>query len=135
MSDRWVPILAAVVGVLGAIGGAYAGGTVANQGQEKRFDRERAATFQDLQIATYSKYLETVDGIEAKVEVGRDGSADYVTLRAAESRVALLASPKLRQAAARLADALSRWTPNKTGEYVRTRNTYIELAQHEIASA
>jgi hypothetical protein len=107
----------------------------ANQGQERGFERKRAATLQDLQIATYGKYLETVDGIEAKIEVGRDGNADYVRLRAAESRVALLASRQLRRAAARLADALSRWTPDKTQEFVQTRNSYIELAQREINAA
>ena len=53
MSDRWIPVLAAVVGVIGGIGGAYIGGAVANEGQETRFERERAAALQDLRMDTY----------------------------------------------------------------------------------
>jgi CHASE1-domain containing sensor protein len=43
MSERWVPLLAAVVGLLGGMGGAYVGGTVANEGQQDRFEDERKA--------------------------------------------------------------------------------------------
>jgi hypothetical protein len=43
MSDRWVPIVAAVVGVIGGMGGAYIGGSVANEGQRQRFEEQQVA--------------------------------------------------------------------------------------------
>jgi Methylmalonyl-CoA mutase len=42
-----MPILAAGLGVLGGIAGAFIGGYVANEGQERRFEKERAAAEQD----------------------------------------------------------------------------------------
>jgi hypothetical protein len=37
MNERWIPVLAAVVGVLGGMGGALVGGSVANQGLEREY--------------------------------------------------------------------------------------------------
>ena len=37
MNERWIPVLAAVVGGLGGMGGALVGGSVANQGQEREY--------------------------------------------------------------------------------------------------
>jgi transcriptional accessory protein Tex/SPT6 len=53
----WVPILVAVVGLVGGVGGALAGGKISNEGQEQQFDSQRTAEIQDLLIATYARYL------------------------------------------------------------------------------
>jgi hypothetical protein len=134
MSDRWIPVFAAVVGVIGGMGGAYIGGAVANEGQETRFERERAAALQDLRMNTYGTYLQAVDSIEAKIQVGADGQADYVRLKAAEARVSLLANAEVSQAARRLGDSLSRYNPDDQLEYLRTRGRFITLAQQEVTT-
>lgn len=134
MSERWIPVLAAALGVLGGVGGALAGGWVANEGQDKRFDRERAAAIQDLRFQTYAKYLQTVDRVEAKIAVGKDGTADYVVLKAAEAGVSLLANSDLRRAVERMGDSLSRYNPGDEREYRAARSGFITVAQHEITT-
>ena len=57
----WVPVLAAVlaavIGLAGGIGGAWIGGSVANEGQQKQFKNQRLAHAQDLLEAEYSNFL------------------------------------------------------------------------------
>jgi hypothetical protein len=53
--------LAATVGVLGGVGGAFVGGCAANQGQAEGFKRERAAARQDLRTEVYGEYLGTAE--------------------------------------------------------------------------
>jgi ATP/maltotriose-dependent transcriptional regulator MalT len=53
----WIPVLAAVVGLVGGVGGAYVGGEVSNNGQEQQFENQRAAELQDLLIGAYASYL------------------------------------------------------------------------------
>jgi hypothetical protein len=62
---RWVPALAAVLGLLGGIGGAFIGGKVANEGQEKQFQNQRIAQLQDVLIADYGTYLRTAEIVAA----------------------------------------------------------------------
>jgi hypothetical protein len=45
MSERWLTVLAAVLGLLGGMAGAAVGGYVANQGQEQRFEHERETDY------------------------------------------------------------------------------------------
>ena len=66
----------------------------------------------DLCMDTYGTYLQAVDSIEAKIQVGADGRADYVRLKGAEARVSLLANAQVSQAARRLGDSLSRYNPD-----------------------
>ena len=58
----WIPVVAAVVGLVGGVGGAYVGGSVANEGQEEQFENQRTAQIQDLVIETYASYLRTTAG-------------------------------------------------------------------------
>ena len=54
MAERWFPVLAAVLGLLGGIGGAAVGGYVANKGQGQRFEEERAARIRDVRPCVLS---------------------------------------------------------------------------------
>jgi hypothetical protein len=65
MDARWMPIVAAGVGVLGGIGGAFIGGYLANEGAEGRFEKERAAAEQDLRREAYGAYLGTAQEVWA----------------------------------------------------------------------
>jgi hypothetical protein len=57
MDARWMPLLAAGLGVLGGIGGAFIGGNLANEGAERRFESERAAAIQDVRRDAYANFL------------------------------------------------------------------------------
>ncbi|MDQ5874067.1 MAG: hypothetical protein M3526_01635 [Actinomycetota bacterium] len=63
MDGRWMAILAAALGVLGGVGGAFVGGSMANEGQERQFEADRAAAIQDLRIETYGNYLGTAQEV------------------------------------------------------------------------
>ncbi|HEX2458985.1 MAG TPA: hypothetical protein VHJ58_02460, partial [Vicinamibacterales bacterium] len=101
MADRWLPVLAAVVGLLGGIGGAAVGGYVANKGQEQQFEEERAARIRDVRLQTYVSFLRAAENEHSNAREVSDG-----VVRTAEAEVALVAdSTALRGAAARLTDA------------------------------
>ena len=123
MLDRWIPIAAAVLGVAGGAGGAYVGGTVANEGQQERFRNERVVRMQELRRETYVNYireLEThfyVGGLPAKT-------------RAAQAAVELVSSPAIRQAAT---EATAAANTSDLKRYTRARDKFIDLAQQEIA--
>jgi hypothetical protein len=58
MNERWVvPILVAVVGLGGGLGGAYIGARAANKGQEKQFENQRRADVEDLAVAALSNFV------------------------------------------------------------------------------
>jgi hypothetical protein len=69
VDTRWMPILAATVGVLGGLGGALVGGFLANQGQAEGFKRERAAARQDVRIDAYADYLGKAEGFVSSFAV------------------------------------------------------------------
>jgi hypothetical protein len=58
---RWMPIVAAGIGLIGGLGGALVGGWLANRGQEKQFESERAAAAQELRREAYADYLGTAE--------------------------------------------------------------------------
>jgi hypothetical protein len=126
MSDRWVTVLAAVLGLLGGMAGAAVGGFVANQGQEQRFEHERATEIRDLRIDTYVKFLRAAEG-----EHNEPVATEDRVVRTAEAEVSLVApTTPIREAASSLTEnALDATTEN---EYTRLRNEFVDLAQIEI---
>jgi hypothetical protein len=99
-----MPILAAVVGVLGGMGGAFIGGYVANEGQERRFEREQDVRREELRRTAYADFLLAA----ATVNQGGVGSEDERLARAdsAEAMVRLFADAATREAASVLSDAV-----------------------------
>ena len=124
MPDRWVAVLAAVLGLLGGMGGAAVGGYVANKGQEQRFEHERATQLQDLRTDTYVKFLRA-----AQTEHDAAVRTEDRIVRTADAEVALVApNTAVREAAAMLTTGTLEGGYNPE-EYTRLREKFIELAQ------
>ena len=126
MPEHWVTVVAAVLGLLGGMGGAAVGGYIANRGEQQRFEHQRAAEIRDLRLDTYVMLLRA-----AELEHAQPVETDDRVVRTAEAEVALVApTMAIREAASRFAaNAL-----NATSEqnYTRLRNDFIDLAQAEI---
>jgi hypothetical protein len=121
MSDRWLPILAAVVGVLGGMGGAFIGGYVANEGQQQRFKEEQASQLRDLRRNAFAEYLRAVQGVIS--------GAHSETLITPEAKVELLAHTRgVRDAALALADNVI----NEKSNFEQLRVRFINAAKREL---
>ena len=135
--------MAAGLGILGGIGGAFVGGWVANQGQERRFERERAAAIQDLRIDAYGAVLES--GQKVVLDFQSEASdaeqkAALAALFAAEARVALIGgTPEVRLWAQKVREALTEpaSTPieQQIADYVQAVNTFLRVSREEIANS
>jgi CHASE1-domain containing sensor protein len=125
MAEQWVPVVAAVLGLLGGMAGAAVGGYVANEGQEQRFEHERATQLRDLRTDTYVRFLRA-----AEREHTRAPETDDRIVRTAEAEVALVAPASVRRAAALLTENALEFSTEK--DYVRLRDRFIDLAQAEI---
>jgi hypothetical protein len=128
MYERWIPVLAAALGLLGGVGGALVGGWVANQGEQERFRSERAAERADFSRDTFVKFLAAAENWRFQ---GKTGEKVF----AAEAEVTLLSSsPGLWKAARDITQAAQTTIPGGKGdkEYKRKRNRFIKLAQQEM---
>lgn len=112
MDARWMPIVAAAIGLLGGLGGALVGGWLVNEGQEDAFKREQAAARKDLLIETYGTFGGTAE--EVAVSLGADAPpaelrAAFTRLAVAKTRVFLVAdNRKVERAAFATAKALEK---------------------------
>jgi len=126
LAERWVTVLAAVLGLLGGMAGAAVGGYVANEGQEQRFEHERATELRDLRIDTYVKFLRAAEG-----EHNRPVETQDVIVRTASAEVSLVArDPAIRDAASKLTEEAL--FGNSEATYTGLRNDFIELAQADL---
>jgi hypothetical protein len=129
MAERWLPVLAAVLGLLGGIGGAAVGGYVANKGQEQRFEEQRAARIRDVRLDTYAKFLRAAEN-----EHFNAGASDEIVTRA-EAEVDLVASSDaLREATAMLTDTVLSNDASPIGERKvrKARRLFVDRAHAEI---
>ena len=129
MSERWIPILAAIVGLLGGIGGAAI--SIANEGQKDRFKDERKAELNGLLIDTYSRYLRTAASAYAELNLEEVSGAERnrVTgdLEGGTGEVQFVTdSGQVDDAADRLEQAVVNGENFDT--YRRVRDRFIELA-------
>ena len=123
MSERWIPILAAAVGVVGGVAGALIGGYVANEGQQERFESERRAQIADSRLETYGNYL---GELNKWIIVGGDGEA----VTTAQGEVLLFSSSEeLRQAATELFEAAT-----NINEALKAQDQDEEISQEESDS-
>ena len=130
--------MAAVVGVLGGLGGAFVGGSVANQGQEERFESEREAARHDLRQDAYANYLQAAYGLLLKLQLKADGVAvneaelfDRLDATvAAQATVSLLANPEFQDLTDDLTNALARDEQDTSIELLLK---FIDLAKKDIA--
>jgi hypothetical protein len=129
---RWIPVLAAVVGVLGGIGGAYIGGTMANRGQEQEFKNQRKAAIEDVRRATYATYLQVADDLVAQLQIaeGKLPATKVVPLVRAAAAVDLLARSADVQDAA---DVIRQTVANGTiDRYDTLRKRFLKVAHEDI---
>jgi hypothetical protein len=135
-------ILVAAVGVIGGVGGAYIGGVVANEGQERQSENERAAALQELRRDAYGDFLGTVQELRAAAAAREpDGITEReqdelneiaVRLFVAKSRVDLVAkSGAVGDAAAEVLDAFTEPTPREDS----TTRKFRVAAQDDIEAA
>ena len=135
-----MPILAAALGVLGGVGGAYIGGTVANEGQEKASEREQAAADRALRRDAYSAFLGTAQEVYAVVLKNQDrmGTAEAkaeidaaaVGLYPAQARVDIVAkSAEVRDAAEAVRDALVEDPDDSLEELEQPEDLYRKAAE------
>ena len=125
MNDRWLPVLAAILGVLGGVAGAAVGGYVANKGQEQRFEAERASRMLDQRIDAYVRFLRAAEN-ESRDTVRYPDA--IVQNAAAEVRL-VAPTPALRGAAARLLD---KTMFGERSEYAQARKKFIDLANADV---
>jgi hypothetical protein len=124
MSERWIPVVAAIVGVLGGMGGAFIGGYVANKGEQQRFKEEQVAKTENFRRDTVVKFLAAAEKLRFAGGTGQDLLAD-------EAQVSLLFPTSVVRAAAREVSHAARIST--TGEndlnYRRTRDRFIRAAR------
>jgi hypothetical protein len=128
MAERWLPVLAAVLGLLGGIGGAAVGGYVANKGQEQQFEEERAARIRDERLDTYVRFLRAAENERIHpVETSDD------VINTASAEVALVArSAALRGAAEKLTASLESAVTGSESQITEARERFVDLAHSEI---
>jgi hypothetical protein len=135
MSDRWIPVVAAIVGVLGGMGGAFVGGYIANKGQQQRFEEERKTQVQDLRRETYVQYLQKADAAVALTFTEPrppENSPPVVNaaaqVRSARAQVLIVSSNSLRSEADELYASLN----VDEGAYERARERFIVAAVSQL---
>jgi hypothetical protein len=133
-SGWWIPVLAAALGLVGGIAGAYVGGQVSNDGQEQQFENQRTAQIQDLAIETYSNYLRT----SALTWGAVSNQASDQDERQAESVAALGVvkfetgpSPEIGAAADKLLVAAIE--PASNADYFDAQQQFIEAAANSLS--
>jgi hypothetical protein len=135
VDSRWLPLFAAGLGVLGGIAGALVGGYVANQGQEERFQRERAAAIADLRIDEYSGFLGSAQEVFAADVLGfsdDERAAARVKLATAQARVALVRKdPDVERTADAVVAVLFAEEPQEE-EYAQAGARFLEASRDEI---
>jgi hypothetical protein len=151
MDARWMPVMAAALGVLGGVGGAFVGGSVANSGQSQQFQSEREAQKEDLRLATYSKYVGAVDVFIVKVnlagqrfgftetaaaEINEFVQQEALDVFSAAAAVELLADTDVRSAAETLRNALTSFEGEPDWDYWNDlRSDFIEQARIDVEAS
>jgi hypothetical protein len=128
----WIPVLAAVVGLVGGIGGAYVGGEVSNNGQEQQFENQRTAELQDLLIDAYASYLRDATTVWVAA-TGEDPDTRQLAAEALASETEVefeAASPGVDDAAKQLFDAATKARLLSTFE--DARDDFIDAAGRSL---
>jgi hypothetical protein len=78
MDAKWMPVFAAAVGVIGGVGGALVGGSLANSAEQERLEDERRDAREDLFRATHGEFLGAADSFFISRGRGlQQGRGDY----------------------------------------------------------
>jgi hypothetical protein len=139
LPDRWIPIFAAAVGVLGGMGGALVGGYISNQGQEQQFENQREAAKDDLRQDAYANFLQEGFSYLLQVQLkaaglpvtGEELKARSQALAGAEAAVALFGNTELAVLADQLLNDLVREQVDDATTHLKD---FQDLAKEDIAS-
>jgi hypothetical protein len=149
MDAKWMPVFAAAVGVLGGVGGALVGGSLANASEQDRLETERRDAREDLFRATHGEFLGAADALYISLGLAdsvfnkgeailtddeelqitnaiRPEAREFFTAGAA---VELLVNPEVAAAADKLRVELL--DPDEA-TYDALRKNFIRLAKEEI---
>jgi hypothetical protein len=135
MSERWIPLLAAVVGLAGGTVGAYVGGSVANEGQQQRFENEQTAETRNLRVEAYSDLLKACESAYSIVsgQTEKEIAAAVADLTAAQARASLVtSSTEVREAARQLGPDEGACGTGKRIVLNSAEDSFIEAAQSEV---
>jgi hypothetical protein len=135
-----MPLLAAAVGVLGGVGGAYIGGVVANNGQEQQSKSERAAELQDARRVAYQEYLGTAMEVLVSAQAHlspKDLTEAYTKLNIAQGPVLLVTGRKaVEDATIELTESfvqdVSKTDEQQIRDAYRAAKKFLRLARAEI---
>ncbi len=136
--DRWIPIVAATLGVLGGMGGALIGGYISNQGQEQQFENQREAAKDDLRQGAYANFLQEGFSYLLQVQLKAEGvpiseeelKARSQALAGAEAAVALFGNTKLAAVADQLLNDLVLENVDDASTHLAN---FRDLAKEDIA--
>jgi hypothetical protein len=99
-------LFALIAGIGGALGGAWVGGTKANEGAQLQFENQQTVRERDLQRAAFADFLTQADAVHfGTTPQGVDKAV------AAEANVELVADTTAREAAHTLVRTVQRATP------------------------
>ena len=128
MNERWLPVLAAILGVLGGVAGAAVGGYVANQGQERRLEAERASRMLDRRINAYVELLRAAENESDEATAFPDPIVE-----SAAAEVELVARTEALREAAR---GLLYWTTHfdDKNDYRQARKKFIDVANADAGA-
>jgi hypothetical protein len=136
VSERWIPILAAIVGLVGGLGGAAIGGSIANEGQETQFRNQRIADLNNLLHETYSRYLRTAADAYVSRTSGGVSKKDLIRIQGdveggAAEVVLLVNVARVETTAQRLEEAVVDGVDFAT--YRKARDAFIAAADASFA--
>jgi len=123
-----MPLLAATVGLLGGVGGAYIGGVVAIKEQQERFENEQRTETRNLRI---NAYVDLLMACETTFDTGqRVGD-----LRAAQARASLMTSSnEVQKAADALGPVDGACGDIDDDEHVSAQQRFVDAAKPEVTA-
>jgi hypothetical protein len=121
------------------MGGALVGGSIANSGQEQRFENERRAARHDLRQDAYANYLQTAYGYLLQIQLkdsdvppsNEELAARLDATVGAEAAVALYANPKFQALSGELTNALAQ---EQVGKVQSLLKEFTNLAKADLAA-
>jgi hypothetical protein len=137
MPERWMPLLAATVGLLGGVGGAYIGGVVAIKEQQERFENEQRTETRNLRINAYVDLLkacETTFYIDESLSKTQTNQR-VGDLRAAQARASLMTSSnEVQTAAGTLGPNEGACGDIDLAQHISAQQTFVDAAKPEVTA-
>jgi hypothetical protein len=133
MPERWVPLLAATVGLIGGVGGAYIGGVVAIQEQQERFENEQRTETRNLRINAYVDLLKACETAFYLDGAQTETNQRVGDLRAAQARASLMTSSnEVEEAAGELGPNEKACGIVDENQHTLAQRRFVDAAKPEV---